>query len=83
MIAMLYNSSVKQRLVLIDGDGRAFSAVSHSDRKVREERGVDLDKLLDEGWQIISVTPIATSDELQYLLVLEQRVRDQQGSKGT
>jgi hypothetical protein len=42
-----------------------------------------LEKLLSNGWQVVSVTRSAEDAGILFLLVLERRIRDQQGGKGT
>jgi hypothetical protein len=83
MATMLYNPAVEQRVVLLDQDGEAFSSAAAGRGSSWSERGISLEKLLSNGWRVVSVTPAAEGSGMAFLLVLERRVRDRHRSKAT
>jgi hypothetical protein len=70
MSAIFYNPAVRQRVVLITNEGSVFSTASTANKVGRTDRGVDLDQLLKDGWQIVSVTPTSRESGVLFILVL-------------
>lgn len=78
MGAMLYNPAIEQRIVMLDPDGMSYSPAPAGRKLNWPERGICLETLLSNGWQVVSVTPNGKG----CVLVLERRVRDHEGIKG-
>lgn len=80
MSGMLYNPGLEQRAVIVTDTGFAYSTTSYGGPS-RENRGVEIDMLLREGWQVASVTPGKDKTTAYFFLVLERRIRNAQSEQ--
>lgn len=85
MSGRLHNPDIEHCIVLITIRGSAFDTYNANNFTDEDERGIDFNKLMEDGWQVVSITPSAADKEKfpTFLLLLARRREVNAGGKSS